>query len=283
MSIVITLTDLPFILCISLSEADIAMVAVIGLVAGLLGGMLGVGGSVIMIPAMAALLGPDQHVYQAAAMIANVAVSIPAARRHYRAGALMPCALRWILPAAFLCIFLGVFLSTLPVFAGDEGAQRLQQVFALFLIYVIVVNIRRLFMPPTKPIESPNEARINPPRGITVGAIMGTIAGFLGIGGGAIAVPLQQVLLKLPLRNCIANSATVICVTAGFGALYKNLSLPETTMQWDALTLAVTLAPTCVLGGYFGGMLTHKLPIKAVRTAFILLMIVAAAKMSGII
>lgn len=251
--------------------------------------MLGIGGSVIMIPAMAALLGPNQHVYQASAMIANVAVAVPAARRHYRAGAVMPRALKWILPAAFVSIFLGVYLSTLPIFDGDQGAKRLQQVFAVFLVYVIFVNIRRLFMPPTKPIEDVNEAKINPARGTTVGTIMGFVAGFLGIGGGAISVPLQQVLLRLPLRNCIANSATVICVTAGFGAIYKNLSLINAEAEvpygdvWDSLTLALTLAPTCIIGGYLGGYLTHKLPLKAVRAAFIVLMIVAAMKMGGLV
>ena len=64
-------------------------IGLIGLVAGVLGGMLGVGGSVIIIPGMTIVLGYDQHLYQAAAMVANVAVSIPATMRHYKAGAVM--------------------------------------------------------------------------------------------------------------------------------------------------------------------------------------------------
>ena len=105
----------------------------------------------------------------------------------------------------------------------------------------------------------------------------------LGVGGGAVAVPLQQVLLKLPLRTCIANSSAIICVSAAMGAIYKNASLAQHGYLWtDSLILALLLAPTCVLGGYLGAALTHKLPIRQVRIAFILLMIVAAVKMAAI-
>ena len=66
---------------------DAGAIAAIGLMAGTLGGLLGVGGSVIMIPALTAIFGPEQHLYQAAAMAVNVGVAVPAAWRHHGAGA----------------------------------------------------------------------------------------------------------------------------------------------------------------------------------------------------
>jgi uncharacterized membrane protein YfcA len=127
---------------------------------------------------------------------------------------------------------------------------------------------------------------------------MGTIAGLLGIGGGAVAVPLQQTLLGLPLKRCIANSSTIICLTAGFGAIYKNATLagrvtPETAAQLEALgaapidgaaglALGLLLAPTAWAGGRLGASLTHALPLPAIRTAFIGLMVVAAWKMAAL-
>lgn len=264
-------------LAVSFSMGEIAQVAVLGLLAGVLGGMLGVGGSVVMIPGLVWIFGSDQHVYQGAAMIANVAVSIPAAKRHHQAGAVQPAALKLMLPAALVLIFVGVALSDLVIFHDNDGVVRLQRVFALFLIYVTGVNVRRLIVGRKETLGA--DDRVKSLGGLTVGGVMGLIAGLLGVGGGAIAVPLQQMLLRLPLRNCIANSAAVICVTAGFGALYKNYLLGDAD-RWDALTLALTLAPTCVLGGHLGGALTHKLPIKWVRAAFIALMLVAAWKMA---
>ena len=67
---------------------DLIALALIGLLAGLLGGLLGIGGSIVMIPAMTEVLGPDQHLYQAAAMTVNFFVVVPAVIRHSRAGAI---------------------------------------------------------------------------------------------------------------------------------------------------------------------------------------------------
>ncbi|MCH9003289.1 MAG: TSUP family transporter, partial [Planctomycetes bacterium] len=60
----------------------------IGLFTGVVGGLLGVGGSIVMIPAMTEVIGPDQHLYQAAAMIVNFFVVVPAVYQHRKAGAI---------------------------------------------------------------------------------------------------------------------------------------------------------------------------------------------------
>lgn len=263
---------------------EIAVVAGVGLIAGVLGGMLGVGGSVIMIPAMVALFGQNlrdgfnQHLYQAAAMLVNVAVVAPAAVRHYKAGAIVPRALVRIVPAAAVLILVGVWVS--DRFDGRVGAVWLGRLLGVFLVYVVYVNIRRLI---SGRREVLGEATIDLRRGSAVGGVMGFMAGLLGIGGGAIAVPLQQTLLRLPLRNCIANSTAIICLTAGIGAVYKNITLSDHGLAWQtSLTLAGLLAPTAVIGGYLGGRLTHVLPLKTVRIAFIVLMVLAAWRMLAI-
>jgi len=264
----------------------IALIALTGLFAGLLGGMLGVGGSVIMIPAMVVLFGQgtrdpgfNQHLYQASAMLVNVCVVLPALLRHARAGAVMPNALKLILPGAMVFILIGVWLSNLPIFAGAQGALWLGRLLAIFLVYVIIVNVRRLIAGRS---EAMGVSQVTVGRSTAVGASMGTVAGLMGIGGGAIAVPMQQMLLKLPLRHCIANSTAIICITAGFGAVAKNATLPAESSVVDSLALAGLLAPTAIVGGYVGGSLTHRLPLTAVRVAFIMLLVVAAWKMAGL-
>ncbi|MEX0653541.1 MAG: sulfite exporter TauE/SafE family protein [Phycisphaeraceae bacterium] len=275
-----------------LSVGSVMAIALIGLVSGLLGGMLGVGGSVVMIPAMTLVFGFNQHLYQAAAMVMNVAVSLPAVLRHRRAGALVPGALRWMLPAALACVLVGVWLSNLPVFAGAEGGLWLGRLLALFLVYVIVLNVMRLVRPGAG--EAMAGARVTPVRSGAIGGVMGTIAGLLGIGGGAVAVPMQQVVMRLPLRNAIANSAAIICISAGVGAIYKNATLARHVgvddgaagaggVGWQtSLLLAALLAPTAWAGGRAGASLTHRLPIRQVRLAFVGLMVVAAWRMAAL-
>ncbi|MEM1445259.1 MAG: sulfite exporter TauE/SafE family protein [Planctomycetota bacterium] len=273
------------------------VVALIGLMAGTLGGMLGVGGSVIMIPALTLVFGREQHLYQAAAMAVNVCVAVPAALRHRKAGAVQRDVLKWLLPGAVVFVLVGVALSNAPWFAGEAGGVWLGRLLALFLIYVVWVNVGRLRRefsnnrePRTVSADEPRAPTTaksaTPPRCLAVGGVMGTIAGLLGIGGGAIAVPLQQTVLKLPLRNAIANSTAVISVSAAIGAAVKLATLDQhgTTAQpltWqDGLLLAACLAPTAFLGGRLGASLTHALPIRWVRLAFVVLMVVAAARMA---
>jgi hypothetical protein len=109
----------------------IIAVGLTGLAAGTLGGMLGVGGSVIMIPVLVILFGQgdrhagfNQHLYQAAAMIVNLAVLLPATRRHYQAGAIQPMALKRIIPFAAVFILVGVALSNLPLFSPEARGPR---------------------------------------------------------------------------------------------------------------------------------------------------------------
>lgn len=282
--------------------SELLIIAGIGLMAGVLGGMLGVGGSLIMIPALVYLYGQgagsgdsgvfgprdefDQHLYQAAAMAVNVAVAVPATWRHYQARAIQPGVLRWMMPAAIGLILVGVAVSNLPIFADGRGPTWLGRVLAVFLVYVIAVNIRRLIKArsaPTQPANDPAPEPAAPTPGGSglVGAMMGFAAGLMGIGGGAIAVPMQQVILRQRLRNCIANSAAVMCVSAGIGAAYKMMSLPGSALG-PALTVAALLAPTAIVGGWIGGKLTHTVPIRGVRLVWIVLLTAAAWKMAAL-
>jgi len=178
---------LPLVLC---------LVSLLGLVAGTLGGLLGVGGSVIMIPGLVWLLGAaggaapgEQHAFQAAAMVANVAVAVPAMLRHRRAGTIDPAAVRGMLPAAAVGIVLGVALSNLPTFRGAEGGQLLARGLAVLLAWVVLVNLHKLWLAwrPTKPVVEtegePLRGRAAATRFAGVGGLMGVVAGLLGIGG----------------------------------------------------------------------------------------------------
>lgn len=258
---------------------DIVWLALLGLLAGTLGGLLGIGGSIIAIPGLVLLFAarwPDsQHLFQAAAMIVNVFVAIPAAIRHRRAGAFRKDLFRIMLPATAVAIVLGALLS------NQIPSDTLQILFGVFLLYVVFNMLRKAF---SKRVDhAAGEARVTIPRGVTVGGAMGIMAGLLGIGGGGIAVPLAQMLCRLPLRQCIAVSANVMCFTAGIGAAIKVATLGDVSdgaLTWtDPVLLAIPLAPTAVIGGFIGAGLTHRIPVRATRIVFAIAMLAAAAKM----
>lgn len=260
-------------------------VGLLGLLAGVLGGMVGVGGSVIMIPGLVVLFGQgerhpemNQHLYQASAMIANVAVAVPATLQHLRAGAVDFFVLRPMLAMSVLTVFLGVALSNLPIFAGSAGSIWLGRALALLLVYVIVSNVMREL---GKQQQQELPQRVTVPRSLAVGGMMGTLAGLLGVGGGAIAVPMQQFLMRMPLRRAIATSAAAMCVSAGLGACFKLATLGQHHATWtDGILLGAALSPTCWLGGRIGGQLTHRLPVRQVRWAFVAIMAASVWKLA---
>lgn len=258
---------------------------VVGFVAGLLGGLLGVGGSVIIIPALIFYLsqtpqgydGSQQHLIQAAAMICNVFVAAPGALAHFQARATMPCVLAGLLPGATVGMGAGVWLSNTSIFAKQRGAY-LAIVLAIFLATEGLSHLRAFFRDENFSDRDTPCLRVSLWMSLVVGLVVGFIGGLLGIGGGTLSIPLQQRLLGVPLRNAIANSAVTIIVVSTFGAVYKNLSLwthgfsPE-----EAVRLAALIVPTAMVGSYFGGKLTHNLSKRALELVLVVFFLSVAA------
>ncbi len=261
---------------------EFVTVTLIGLSAGLVGGMLGIGGSIIMIPALTEFLGPNQHLYQAAAMIVNFFVVVPAVIRHRRAGAIDLRSVMAMLPMAAVAVVIGVIVSERSIFQ-NEGEAYLRALFAAFVLTSAMIELYRL-----RRSDSTNGAnKSNSTRGPSlmikgvVAIPVGLVAGLLGVGGGILAVPLQRRLLGLPIRTAIANSATIIIATSFIGAISKNYSLiVDRGSDYGSLMLAATLAPLAIVGSWIGSHFTHRLPTRIVKTAFLALLIIAGTRLA---
>lgn len=252
----------------------------VGFVAGVLGGLAGIGGSLVMLPMLHLILGEPRstvhHLYMGAAMTVNIAVSLPAAWRHWRAGRVDRDALPPLLMSTGILIIVGVLAGN--VFEGST----LKLLLAAFIGVYCVFNLWRLLSRAGEPPEStdrPSRARL-----IVSGASTGFVGGLLGLGGGVLLVPLLQMLCKVELKRAIATSSSVICITAIFGAGLKLGTLSNEGESWaDALRLAGLLAPTAIIGGLVGAWLTHRLPSKAVRIIVTIALTVAALRLAGVL
>ncbi|MFO0830055.1 MAG: sulfite exporter TauE/SafE family protein [Phycisphaerales bacterium] len=257
-------------------------VAAIGFGGGVFGGLLGIGGSIVMIPLLAVALGPNQQLYQAACMIVNVVVAISAVRRHALAGSVRRDCFRWMLPASAVAVLVGVAI-------GNRVPNRsLQTVFGVFLLYTAASEcwraLRRL------PDEANHESQVTPAVAIGVGSGTGLVAGLLGIGGGTIAVPLLRSLARLPLRQAIGTSSAVMVLASAIGAVAKNMTVtslhqpdgqPITLAM--SLTIAGALSPTAWVGAIVGARLTYALPLGIVRLAFGVLIALGGLRMCGLL
>ena len=79
-------------------------------------------GSIILIPALTEFRGPNQHLYQATAMIMNFFVSVPAVYQHWRARAIDAATIIRLVPLSIVFVAIGVALSESRLFAGTGEA-----------------------------------------------------------------------------------------------------------------------------------------------------------------
>ena len=259
----------------------VVILLLLGLGAGIFGGLLGIGGSVIMIPVLGFILGWPFHLAQAAAMTVNPAVALTAAIRHRKAMNVSVNTMKKVLPISIICISFAAWLSNQLQAAYLEGG------FGLFLVWVLWDQLEAL-RPKNANQENKKsgDCKATWPRASMTGGITGTTAGLLGIGGGLIQVPLLNRVCKLPLRKAIGTSSAIMFITALFGATVKDISLSEIIAESEtdmhagyAVIGAFWLIPGALMGGWIGAKLSTSMPIKAIRIVFALLVAWAAFKM----
>lgn len=260
---------------------DYLLLIIVGFLAGISAGLLGIGGSVVMIPGLVFIFGADrQHLYQAAAMIANFFVIAPAVVRHWRVKATLWPVVRLTVPSSIIGAVAGVYASDLPMFRrGGQG--YLQIAFAIFLVYVVLYNLWRLR--PSSAVQRTDQHE--PPRlsstliVLLVGLPAGLLAGLLGIGGGLFAVPAQQMVLRIRLPNAIANSAATILCSSIVGAAVKNYHLSEHGFTpGDSMMLAACLIPSAMIGSWLAAAKVHQWPVSAIRVVFVVVLAYSAVK-----
>lgn len=115
----------------------IAEAIAIGVAAGVLSGMLGVGGGVLFVPALTLVIGLSQIEAQATSLLAIVPVALAGAWRQYRYGHLRPTDAAWLGAPAVAGAVVGVLLAN----ALPESALRVA--FALLSIVIALQVARR--------------------------------------------------------------------------------------------------------------------------------------------
>ncbi len=108
---------------------DSIIAVVIGFVGGFAGGLLGIGGGAIYVPAMVLLLDEQQHLAQGASLAAIIATAVVGGATHLRQGNVHLPTVAWVAPPAALAGFGAAFLAdALP-------AEFLRRIFAVVVLY----------------------------------------------------------------------------------------------------------------------------------------------------
>jgi uncharacterized membrane protein YfcA len=125
---------------------ELAELVVIGLAAGFLAGLLGVGGGILMVPAMVLLLGFDQHVAQGTSLLVIIPAALTGSYTHYRNGRLV------LRDAAFLAAggVIGAVVGSIFALSIDDAVLR-----RLFAGFLLITGLRILLPKATRPRRPP--------------------------------------------------------------------------------------------------------------------------------
>ena len=114
---------------------EILALLLIGFVGGFAGGLLGIGGGAIYVPAMVLILGEDQHVAQGISLAAIIATAIVGGYTHLRQRNVDVRTVLWVAPVAVVAGF------TAALFADSLDASTLRRVFAIVGLYFSLTMI----------------------------------------------------------------------------------------------------------------------------------------------
>jgi uncharacterized protein len=262
-------------------------VAAISLIAGFLGSLLGLGGGMIVVPALTLLLHVDIRLAIGASIVSVIATSSGAAAAYVRdrlanirvamflelgttLGAITGAYLAGILHARFLFILFGLILGYSAI-AMLRGRKRGEEEIVPGP-WTRVLRLKSSYFDEAIGEEiayQPVRARI----GLALMYIAGTVSGLLGIGSGSLKVPAMDLAMELPIKVSTATSNFMIGVTAAASAgVYFSRG------QIDPF-IAAPVAVGVLAGAFIGSHTLGRISSGAVRIVFVVVLVIVALQM----
>ncbi len=278
---------------------------VVALVAGTLGALLGLGGGIILVPALTVLFGIDIHYAIGASIVSVIATSSGAAVRYIRDH----------ISNLRLGMFLEVATTTGAITGAFVGAYlagaTLFFIFGILMLYSCVVMVQRGKLEQasmTGALDPEVLARLpddqnslgrrlarrlrldsvyydaalkrkigyriqGVPLGFGLMYIGGLVSGLLGIGGGALKVPAMDIAMRVPMKVSTTTSNFMIGVTAAASAgVYFS--------RGDINPLiAAPVAIGVLLGALLGAQLLIRMRGGFIRQIFVVVLVLTAMEM----
>ncbi|RKY55078.1 MAG: hypothetical protein DRP89_03960 [Candidatus Neomarinimicrobiota bacterium] len=257
--------------------SQIGIVLLIGLIAGVMSGMFGIGGGVIIVPALIIFAGVPQTLANGTSLTALLLpVAIFAVLAYYRA--------KLIDIKASALIALGLVTG---VFGGAKIAlnlpsKTLMQLYGLFLLYaswrfIEPVGLwQSIFKKEKNDFPNAYSKTIKKPNSnafliLLLGIIAGLFSGLFGIGGGVIIVPVLSTFFHYNHKIAIGTSLGALLLPVGLpGVICYGLA-----GQFDVL-LAAPVALGLLVGAIFGANITIRLPSTIIRKLYGLFLLLIA-------
>lgn len=250
----------------------------LGVFAGILAGLLGIGGGLVIVPILVFTLPPLgipqehlMHIALGTSLASIIFTSISSMRSHNKRGAV-----RWdIFKAITPGIILGTFLGSLST--SFMNTNFLKGIFVVFLYYVASQMLFGL-----KPKAS---RQVPGSKGMfTAGSVIGIFSSLVGIGGGTLSVPFLT-MCNVVIHTAIGTAAAIglpIAIAGTIGYVWTGLGtegLPSYCVGYVYLPALIGIVSASMLTAPIGVRLAHSLPVNKLKKIFAVLLIVVATRM----
>lgn len=251
----------------------------LGLTAGFLSGLLGVGGGIVLVPGLyyifSSLGFPETHLMHMA-VGTSLAIIVPtgfsSARSHWKRGNVDLTLVKQIGIGILIGVGIGTYIADLV--SGEE----LQGIFASALLLMAGIMA---FKPSRFQIAETIPAQ--PVPGL-VGTIIGALSTLMGIGGASLSVPFMT-MYGQAIHRAVGTAAAIGLVISVPAVLcfivigQENTGLPPFSLGYINILAWLFITPVSVLTAPFGVRAAHKASVERLRALFAFFLLVVAAKM----
>lgn len=229
------------------------MSVLIGLLAGILGGLLGIGGGIVMIPLMVGFLKVTQHRAHGTSLAAMIFIGLVGAATYALQGS--------------VDLLASILLATTAILTAHMGARhasflpewKLRRSFGVFVILVSILFFLKPFVPPFVYFSGGWKKVFML---LAAGSFTGFLSGMLGVGGAVIMIPVMVLLVGLDQHTAQGSSLLTMVpagiVGAGTYMRYGNIEI----------RLLRGLIPGVCIGTYLGGNIAHYFQAGVLRSIF---------------
>jgi uncharacterized protein len=252
---------------------DFMTLIILGLFVGVISAFFGIGGGIILVPAIA-LIFPNleqQHVLACSLSVIflNSIINTYNLSKYHK--------LDWkiIGPIASFSILFSFFATQ---FAQSLSSDTLKLIFASFALFVSFWILKE------KPPKSASEDSFTIFTIILIGFFSGVISGLTGVGGGLVVIPLLLKFTKVTIKTVSVYSNAIMIFTALSGVASFALGKPDTIVNFYSIGYVLPeLIGIIIIGSFFGSkigtFINRKVKGKTYKIALSILVFIVSLKM----
>ncbi|WP_348799565.1 sulfite exporter TauE/SafE family protein [Flavobacterium adhaerens] len=240
---------------------------IIGLSLGLIGG----GGSILTIPILVYLFKIDPKLATSYSLFIVGITALTGCYSHYKMGNLkIKSALYFAIPSVIsILIIREVIFLEIPNLLFTVNGFEVTKNFLIMIIFAILM-IAASFSMFSKQLNQNQTTNTNYGQLAFIGAIIGTITGFLGAGGGFLIIPALLYFANLPMKQAVGTSLLIIFINSAIG--FVGDLIIKTPIDYSFLA---TISSIAFIGMIIGTQLSKKIDgnkLKPIFGVFVLVM-----------